>query len=54
MAALRVTDEVSQGLMYLYDYCYALLDHDDHLSWENAISILFPLKTTFQQLLVSR
>ncbi len=42
-SSLRVSDDLSQGLFYLYDYCYLLLETNepkDHLLAVRVLSIL--------------
>ncbi len=52
-AALRLGDAVSQGLFYLYDYCYALLQRGDEADLRNVLEILVVLRKTFDELLKS-
>jgi flagellar biosynthetic protein FliS len=49
--ALIIEDELSQGLFYIYDYCYCLLETDNLLHKQHAISTLCILRDTFGQLL---
>ena len=48
---LVVDDDLSQGLFYLYDYCYCLLENSEKDSYRQAISILSLLRDTFNTLL---
>ena len=49
--SLKVTDEVSKGLFYLYDYCYCLLDTEVPEDHALALKILSTLRDTFAALL---
>ena len=53
-ASLIEGDLVSDGLFFVYDYCYALLDNNDDESIRNALALLSPLKNTFFALLKHR
>ena len=44
--SLKITDEVSKGLFYLYDYCYCLLDTDDPQDHSLALKVLSSLRDT--------
>jgi flagellar biosynthetic protein FliS len=50
-ACLKITDEVSKGLFYLYDYCYCLLDTDNLENHALALRHLVRLSDTFWALL---
>jgi flagellin-specific chaperone FliS len=52
--SLRITDKTSQGLFYLYDYCYALLERGGESDIENSLEILRILRDTFKKLLRRR
>jgi flagellin-specific chaperone FliS len=49
--SLNVTDELSRGLFYLYDYCYCLLETEVHADHNLALSVLSLLRDTFGFLL---
>ena len=49
--SLKVTDQLSQGLFYLYDYCYSLLESDVTQKHAIAATILATLRDTFGELL---
>lgn len=49
--SLKVTDELSKSLFYLYDYCYCLLETDDTANHSLALSVLSLLRDTFGFLL---
>lgn len=49
--SLKVNDELSKGLFYLYDYCYCLLETDDPADHALVLSILSLLRDTFGFLL---
>lgn len=53
-ASLKVTDEVSKSLFYLYDYCYCLLESSDPANHNLVITILSLLRDTFTILLKNR
>lgn len=48
---LKVDDELSKGLFYLYDYCYCLLETDVPADHTLVLSILSLLRDTFGLLL---
>jgi len=50
-ASLKLKDRVSQGLFYLYDYTYALLDTCDDNDSRKASEIMSGLRDTFRILL---
>jgi flagellin-specific chaperone FliS len=52
--SLKVTDELSKGLFYLYDYCYCLLDTDVAEDHALAIKVLSTLRDTLGLLLKKR
>lgn len=52
--ALKIDDEISQGLFYLYDYCYCLLENDDRSALISAVAIMTTLRDTFENLLKNR
>ncbi len=51
-AALRVGDDVSEGLFYIYDYAYVLLERDDEKDCNKALSVMSVLRDTFKELLL--
>ncbi|MGD9200723.1 MAG: flagellar protein FliS [Chitinispirillia bacterium] len=51
-SALRMEDEISNGLFYLYDYSYLLLENGSEDSCGNAIDIMTELRETFNKLLL--
>ncbi len=52
-SALRIEDNVSQSLFYIYDYSYILLEKGDKESCLKAIQVMSTLRDTFKQLLRS-
>jgi flagellin-specific chaperone FliS len=52
--SLKVTDELSKGLFYLYDYCYCLLETDDPADHNLVLAVLSVLRDTFSFLLKNR
>jgi flagellin-specific chaperone FliS len=52
--SLKVTDELSKGLFYLYDYCYCLLDTEVPEDHALALKVLSVLRDTFAALLHKR
>jgi flagellin-specific chaperone FliS len=49
--SLKVTDELSKGLFYLYDYCYCLLDTSRGEDHALALRVMTTLRDTFGTLL---
>jgi flagellar biosynthetic protein FliS len=49
--ALKLTDSTSQGIFYLYDYCYVSIDRSDAGGLENAARIMAAFTYTFRRLL---
>ena len=49
--ALVIDDELSQGLFYIYDYCYSQLETEDSSGIELTIPLMSLLRDTFSQLL---
>jgi flagellin-specific chaperone FliS len=49
--SLKVTDELSKGLFYLYDYCYCLIDTSRHEDHDLALRVLSRLRDTLGILL---
>ncbi|MBN1129978.1 MAG: flagellar protein FliS [Chitinispirillaceae bacterium] len=49
--SLKVTDEISKGLFYLYDYCYCLLDTSRSEDHELAFRILSTIRDALGALL---
>jgi flagellin-specific chaperone FliS len=52
--SLKVTDELSKGLFYLYDYCYCLLETDNPADHNLVIAVITLLSDTFGFLLKKR
>lgn len=50
-ASLKISDSISQGIFYLYDYCYILLGRGNDIDISNAIEILNILNSAFYRLL---
>ncbi len=50
-AALRIEDSVSEGLFYLYDYAYVLLERNDEEGFNKALNVMSVLQDTFKELL---
>ena len=48
--ALRISDSVSRGLFYLYDYCYLCLERGDDQNINNSLEIIGILSETFRKL----
>jgi flagellin-specific chaperone FliS len=48
---LKVSDQVSKGLFYLYDYCYCLLDTDKPEDHTLALNHIVQLSDAFRTLL---
>lgn len=53
-AALRVKDDISQSLFYLYDYSYVLLEEDNNENCRKALSVMRVLRDTFKALLLTK
>jgi len=51
-SALRMEDELSNSLYYLYDYSYLLLEHGSEENCRIAIDIMAVLQETFNKLLL--
>jgi flagellin-specific chaperone FliS len=49
--SLKVTDELSKGLFYLYDYCYCLLDTPRNEDHDRALHLLSGIRDTLGTLL---
>jgi flagellin-specific chaperone FliS len=49
--SLKVTDELSKGLFYLYDYCYCLLDTSNTEDHNLAFRVMSTLRDTLGTLL---
>jgi len=43
-------DDVSEGLFYLYDYCYCQIEKADRPSVNSALSIMINIRDTFELL----
>ncbi len=52
-AALRVKDDISQSLLYLYDYTYVLLEQNNNESCKKALEVIRVLRDTFRSLLMT-
>lgn len=50
-SSLRVTDETSKGLAYLYDYCYVLFERGANADLERASAVFPQLRELFEALL---
>lgn len=48
--SLKQTDDVSEGLFYLYDYCYCQIEKSDTASLNAALKIMISIRDTFEQL----
>jgi len=48
--SLRINDPISQGLFYLYDYCYLCLDRGNDQDIANSLDILGILQDAFREL----
>jgi flagellin-specific chaperone FliS len=51
MAVLRIDDAVANGLYFLYDTCYVLLNRGNEDDCRHAHKIVSVLRDTFEQLL---
>ena len=51
-SALRIEDEASEGLFYIYDFSYMLLERGESEDCRKAIEVMSVLRDTFQQLLL--
>lgn len=49
--ALKIEDDLSKSLFYIYDYCYIQLEKHNIKSYQNALSIFSILDNTFKELL---
>lgn len=49
--SLKVTDELSKGLFYLYDYCYCLLDTSRNEYHDLALRVVSGVRDTLGMLL---
>ncbi|MBN2037797.1 MAG: flagellar protein FliS [Chitinispirillaceae bacterium] len=50
-SSLKVTDELSKGIFYLYDYCYCLLETSRSEDHELALHVMATLRDTMGTLL---
>lgn len=50
-AALRIDDEVSKSLYYIYDYAYVLLERGRSDDCKKAIEVMSVIRDTFRTLL---
>jgi flagellin-specific chaperone FliS len=48
--SLVATDRISQGLFYLYDYCFILMNRPDEQAIENVFDIMLILFDTFNKI----
>jgi flagellar biosynthetic protein FliS len=48
--SLKQTDDVSEGLFYLYDYCYCQIEKSDTASLNSALNIMTSIRDTFEHL----
>ena len=46
--SLKITDDVSRSLYFLYDYCYVCLDRNDPAALVNVLAIIGVLRDVFQ------
>lgn len=51
-SALRIEDSVSQGLFFIYDYSYVLLERGDSENCKKAMEVMSVIRDTFKQLLL--
>jgi len=51
--SLKKTDDVSDGLFYLYDYSYCQIEKADPPSLKSALSIMTSIRDTFEELMKS-
>jgi flagellar biosynthetic protein FliS len=49
--SLQIDDSISQGIFYLYDYCYVILGRGNDSDLANALEILNILSSAFRRLL---
>ena len=49
--SLKQSDDVSEGLFYLYDYCYCQIEKSDTASLNSALNIMTNIRDTFENLL---
>lgn len=52
-SALRIEDDASEGLFYIYDYSYILLERGEMDDCRKAIEVMSIIRNTFQQLLLT-
>jgi flagellar biosynthetic protein FliS len=50
-ASLNINDSISQGIFYLYDYCYVILGRGKDGDLANALEIINILNSAFRRLL---
>ena len=50
-SSLHITDSISQGIFYLYDYCYVILGRGKDGDLVNALEIINILNSAFRSLL---
>ena len=51
-SSLRIEDNVSAGLFYIYDYSYMLLERGESDDCKKAIDLIITLRDTFKELLL--
>ncbi len=51
-SALRIEDNVSEGLFYIYDYSYMLLERGESDDCKKAVEVIRVLRDTFKELLL--
>lgn len=51
-SALRIEDEASEGLFYIYDYSYMLLERGEADDCRKAIEVMSIIRDTFRQQLL--
>ena len=49
-ASLKINDSISQGIFYLYDYCYVILGRGNDSDLANALEIINILNSAFRRL----
>lgn len=52
--SLRIEDEVSQSLFYIYDYVYALLEKGGNEECRKAIQVMTVISDAFREVLTRR
>lgn len=52
-SAIRIEDNASEGLFYIYDYSYMLLERGEAGDCRKAIEVMSVIRDTFKDLLLS-